>query len=46
VKAEVPPVDTLATGMAQFQFSSDGKEINYDKCYELKRFYDGSYPPR
>ena len=27
---EVPPVDTLATGMAQFQLSSDGKEINYD----------------
>lgn len=29
-KDEVPPVDTTATGMAQFQLSSDGKEINYD----------------
>jgi CHRD domain len=29
-KDEVPPVDTAATGMAQFQLSSDGKEINYD----------------
>jgi uncharacterized membrane protein len=29
-KAEVPPVDTPATGMVQFQLSSDGKEINYD----------------
>lgn len=29
-KDEVPPVDTPATGMAQFQLSSDGKEINYD----------------
>jgi hypothetical protein len=27
---EVPPVNTPATGMAQFQLSSDGKEINYD----------------
>jgi hypothetical protein len=26
----VPPVNTPATGMAQFQLSSDGKEINYD----------------
>ncbi|MFL6455838.1 MAG: CHRD domain-containing protein [Nitrososphaeraceae archaeon] len=29
-KDEVPPVDTQATGTAQFQLSSDGKEINYD----------------
>jgi hypothetical protein len=26
----VPPVNTPATGMAQFQLSSDGNEINYD----------------
>ncbi|HZA08306.1 MAG TPA: CHRD domain-containing protein, partial [Nitrososphaeraceae archaeon] len=26
---EVPPVNTPATGMAQFQLSSDGKEMNY-----------------
>ena len=29
-KDEVPPVNTQATGSAQFQLSSDGKEINYD----------------
>lgn len=29
-KDEVPPVNTPATGMAQLQLSSDGKEINYD----------------
>jgi hypothetical protein len=29
-KDELPPVNTQATGMAQFQLSSDGKEINYD----------------
>jgi CHRD domain len=29
-KDEVPPVNTQATGMAQFQLSSDGKELNYD----------------
>ena len=29
-KDEVPPVNTQATGMAKFQLSSDGKEINYD----------------
>jgi CHRD domain len=29
-KDEVPPVNTQATGTAQFQLSSDGKEINYD----------------
>jgi len=29
-KDEVPPVDTAATGMAQFQLSSDGKELTYD----------------
>ena len=29
-KDEVPPVSTQATGMAQFQQSPDGKEINYD----------------
>ena len=29
-KNEVPPVNTQATGVAQFQLSSDGKEINYD----------------
>jgi CHRD domain len=29
-KDEVPPVNTQATGMAQFQLSSDRKEINYD----------------
>ena len=29
-KDEVPPVNTQATGMAQFQLSSDGKEISYD----------------
>ena len=27
---EVPPVNTPATGMAQFQLSPDGKELNYD----------------
>src|SRR5919202_4914128 len=29
-KDEVPPVNTQATGTAQFQLSSNGKEINYD----------------
>ena len=29
-KDEVPPVNTQATGMAQFQLSSDGKELSYD----------------
>jgi hypothetical protein len=29
-KDELPPVNTQATGMAQFQLSSDGKEINFD----------------
>src|ERR671933_800776 len=29
-KDEVPSVNTQATGTAQFQLSSDGKEINYD----------------
>jgi hypothetical protein len=29
-KDEVPPVNTQATGTAQFQLSSDGKELNYD----------------
>src|ERR687884_1866697 len=29
-KDEVPPVNTQATGTAQFQVSSDGKELNYD----------------
>jgi CHRD domain len=29
-KNEVPPVNTQATGVAQFQLSADGKEINYD----------------
>lgn len=29
-KDEVPPVNTQATGMATFQPSSDGKEVNYD----------------
>ena len=29
-KDEVPPVNTQATGTAQIQLSSDGKEINYD----------------
>lgn len=27
---EVPPINTQATGMAQFQLSPDGKELNYD----------------
>jgi hypothetical protein len=27
---EVPPIKTQATGMAQFQLSPDGKELNYD----------------
>jgi hypothetical protein len=27
---EVPPVNTQATGMAQFQLSAGGKELNYD----------------
>jgi hypothetical protein len=27
---EVPPVNTPATGMAQFQLSADGKELNYN----------------
>jgi hypothetical protein len=29
-KDEVPPVDTTATGTAQFQLSPDGKELTYD----------------
>ena len=29
-KNEVPPVDTKASGTAQFQLSADGKEINYE----------------
>ena len=29
-KDEVPAVNTQATGTAQFQLSSDGKELNYD----------------
>jgi CHRD domain len=29
-KDEVPPVNTQATGMAQFQLSADGKELNYN----------------
>ncbi|HEY7079645.1 MAG TPA: CHRD domain-containing protein [Nitrososphaeraceae archaeon] len=29
-KSEVPPVDTKATGAAQFQISADGKQIDYD----------------
>lgn len=29
-KDEVPPVNTQATGMAQFQLSPDGKDMNYD----------------
>jgi hypothetical protein len=29
-KDEVPPVNTQATGTAQLQLSSDGKELNYD----------------
>jgi hypothetical protein len=29
-KDELPPVTTTATGMAQFQLSPDGKELNYD----------------
>jgi CHRD domain len=36
---EVPPVNTPATGMAQFQLSSDGKEMNYDlSATNLKGF--------
>ena len=36
---EVPPVNTPATGMAQFQLSSDGKELNYDlSATNLKGF--------
>ncbi len=29
-KSEVPPVDTKATGTAQFQISADGKQIDYE----------------
>jgi CHRD domain len=29
-KDEVPPVNTQATGVAQFQLSSDRKDMNYD----------------
>src|SRR5919202_3953517 len=29
-KDEVPPINTQVTGMAKFQLSSDGKELNYD----------------
>ncbi len=32
-KDEVPPVDTTATGIAQFQLSPDGKELTYDLYY-------------
>ncbi|MBV9666842.1 MAG: CHRD domain-containing protein [Nitrososphaeraceae archaeon] len=36
---EVSPVNTPATGMAQFQLSSDGKELNYDlSATNLKGF--------
>jgi hypothetical protein len=36
---EVPPVNTPATGMAQFQLSPDGKELNYDlSATNLKGF--------
>jgi hypothetical protein len=38
-KGEVPPVDTTATGTAQFQLSSDGKELSYDlTAKDLKGF--------
>jgi hypothetical protein len=38
-KDEVPPVDTTATGTAQFQLSSDGKELTYDlTAKDLKGF--------
>ena len=29
-KSEVPPVDTKASGSAQFQISADGKQIDYE----------------
>src|SRR5215475_4064806 len=29
-KSEVPPIDTKASGTAQFQISADGKQIDYD----------------
>jgi len=29
-KSEVPPVDTKASGTAQFQISADGKQIDYE----------------
>ncbi len=38
-KDEVPPVDTTATGTAQFQLSPDGKELTYDlTTKDLKGF--------
>jgi CHRD domain len=38
-KDEVPPVDTTATGTAQFQLSPDGKELTYDlSTKDLKGF--------
>jgi hypothetical protein len=38
-KGEVPPVDTTATGTAQFQLSPDGKELTYDlTTKDLKGF--------
>jgi hypothetical protein len=38
-KDEVPPVDTTATGIAQFQLSPDGKELTYDlSTKDLKGF--------
>jgi Cu/Zn superoxide dismutase len=37
-KDEVPPVNTQATGTAQFQLSSDGKDLNYDLSTNLQGF--------
>jgi hypothetical protein len=38
-KDEVPPVDTTATGTAQFQLNPDGKELTYDLATkDLKGF--------
>jgi hypothetical protein len=38
-KDEVPPVDTTATGTAQFQLNPDGKELTYDlTTKDLKGF--------
>jgi CHRD domain len=44
-KSEVPPVDTKASGTAQFQISADGKQIDYE-CKGPEQHYDGPHSSR